>query len=476
MANESLEAIRVARTWLNSRQPYLSMALYSMVLVESRSVPYVGVDRWWRCYWNPDTMRKMPVEMQGSILWHEVWHLLREHALRAESVGIACDGKVVDGLLCELWNYGTDAEINDDAKHEDDINLPEWVIYQKDLGCEDGETAEFYYSAQLKSMKAPPPSTTGGKMGGSSPPVVGPDNAPAPKSGRSPSARIEMDAQGAGGHSEGGKTGAGSSAGNTGMRSFGSASDGVTRSWEKVQDDTTHPGLSSSEAKLIARDVAGQILERSKSRGNTPSGAVRWAQEILTPPKVRWSDEVLTIMRGRCAHVRGCWDYTYSRPSRRQGMSRDIVLPSMYRPKPQVAAIIDTSGSMSDLQTGVAVAELSSLIQRLGIPVHVLSVDAAIHHAVQAFGRVDKKLYGGGGTDMALGIREAVKMRPRPNLIVVFTDGLTGWPAENPGVPVVVVLITDDVISTPEWARTIRVHPSEFVAKETVRFRREGER
>jgi predicted metal-dependent peptidase len=148
----------------------------------------------------------------------------------------------------------------------------------------------------------------------------------------------------------------------------------------------------------------------------------------------------------------------------------------MYRPKPQVAAIIDTSGSMSDLQTGVAVAELSSLIQRLGIPVHVLSVDAAIHHAVQAFGRVDKKLYGGGGTDMALGIREAVKMRPRPNLIVVFTDGLTGWPAENPGVPVVVVLITDDVISTPEWVRTIRVHPSEFVAKETVRFRREGER
>jgi hypothetical protein len=67
-------------------------------------------------------------------------------------------------------------------------------------------------------------------------------------------------------------------------------------------------------------------------------------------------------------------------------------------------------------------------------------------------------------------------MRPRPNLIVVFTDGLTGWPAENPGVPVVVVLITDDVISTPEWVRTIRVHPSEFVAKETVRFRREGER
>lgn len=460
--NDNLEAIRVARTWLNSRQPYLSMALYSMVLVECRSVRYVAVDRWWRCYWNPDNMRKWTVERQGSALWHEVWHLLREHALRAESLGIACDGKVVDTLLCELWNYGTDAEINDDAKHEEDIDLPEWVIYPKHLGCDDGETAEFYYAAQLKKGKTPPPSTANGKMDGTKPLAAGSGNAPAPKSDRSPSAQLAPSAQGAGESipgGVGGKTGSGG----------GSGSDGVTRPWEKAQDDPTHPGVSAGEAKLIAHDVARQILERSKSRGSVPSGAVRWAREILTPPKVRWGDEVLSVLRGRCAHVYGCWDYTYSRPSRRQGMSRDIVLPSMYRPKPQVAAIIDTSGSMSDLQTGVAVAELSSLIQRLGIPVHVLSVDAAVHHAVQAFGKVDKKLFGGGGTDMALGIKEAAKMRPRPNLIVVFTDGETGWPTENPGIPVVVVLITEDAVSTPTWARTIRVHPSEFVAKEPAR-------
>jgi len=441
------EAIRVARTWLNSRQPYLSTALYSMVMVESKSVPIIGVDRWWRCYWNPDTLRRLSVEQQGSCLYHEVWHLLREHSVRAEDLGLSCDGKVVDPFKCRLWNWASDAEINDDARHEQEIDLPEWVIYPEQFGCQDGETAEQYYAALLK--KTPPPFASGGQDDGNQPPGTGTGNAPANSTpDRSSSAQLEKSAQGAG------ETG-------------GSASDGVVRPWEKEFDDQTYPGVSVGEAKLIAHEIAKQILERSDGRGRHPLGAVRWAQEILSPPKVRWGDEVLSVLHGRCAHVYGYWDYTYSRPSRRQGLSRDIIMPSMYRPKPQVAAIIDTSGSMDDRQTGVAVAELSSLIRKLGIPVHVLSVDSVVHHAIQAFGKVDRKLYGGGGTDMGIGIKEAVKLRPQPNLIVVFTDGLTGWPSENPGVPVVIVLVTDNAISTPEWAKTITVNPSEFAVKET---------
>ena len=68
-------------------------------------------------------------------------------------------------------------------------------------------------------------------------------------------------------------------------------------------------------------------------------------------------------------------------------------------------------------------------------------------------------LTGGGGTDMRVGISMAMRARPKPDLIVVITDGETRWPATPPTARVVVALVHTDesAPTTPDWATTVRV-------------------
>jgi hypothetical protein len=51
--------------------------------------------------------------------------------------------------------------------------------------------------------------------------------------------------------------------------------------------------------------------------------------------------------------------------------------------------------------------------------------------------RGDDVAVAGGGTDMTVGIDAALAIRPRPNVIVVLTDGSTTWPDSAVSVPVV---------------------------------------
>ena len=63
---------------------------------------------------------------------------------------------------------------------------------------------------------------------------------------------------------------------------------------------------------------------------------------------------------------------------------------------------------------------------------------------------------------MGEGIAAAVCLRPRPQVIIVLTDGYTPWPAGPPaGVSVVVGLVGLDAVApapeVPRWARAVRI-------------------
>ncbi|MCW2606929.1 MAG: hypothetical protein JWO60_1622, partial [Frankiales bacterium] len=48
---------------------------------------------------------------------------------------------------------------------------------------------------------------------------------------------------------------------------------------------------------------------------------------------------------------------------------------------------------------------------------------------------------------------------PRPQLLVVLTDGRTPWPARPPhGVRVVVALLERSDVVPPAWATVVRAH------------------
>ncbi|NBQ63365.1 MAG: hypothetical protein EBU40_13935, partial [Proteobacteria bacterium] len=65
---------------------------------------------------------------------------------------------------------------------------------------------------------------------------------------------------------------------------------------------------------------------------------------------------------------------------------------------------------------------------------------------------------GGGGTDMRRGIEGASTLTPRPDVVIVLTDGYTPWPSTPPhGMRVVIGLICHywNAPETPSWARSV---------------------
>jgi predicted metal-dependent peptidase len=92
----------------------------------------------------------------------------------------------------------------------------------------------------------------------------------------------------------------------------------------------------------------------------------------------------------------------------------------------------------------------------------VLACDTAVHTVARVASARQLDLVGGGGTDMGEGITAALRLRPRPRVIVVLTDGHTPWPAEAPrDARVVVGLLGRQAPAAPRWAKSVRIDETE---------------
>jgi Mg-chelatase subunit ChlD len=242
----------------------------------------------------------------------------------------------------------------------------------------------------------------------------------------------------------------------------GSCATGQPEPWEDDPPEDGN-GVSRAESEMIRRDVARQIMEHSQGRGNVPGHWTRWADEKLRP-KIDWRKELAAAVRHAVADVAGASDYSYRRPSRRQGQvgNGKVVLPSLRRPVPSVAVVVDTSGSIGDAMLSQALAEVSGILKGLGQRegVHVLACDAEVQACRRVFRPEQVQLAGGGGTDMSAGLEAAAKLKPTPQVAVVITDGYTPWPDTAPRGMKVIVALTGEG-KTPEWAKTIKIEGGE---------------
>lgn len=242
----------------------------------------------------------------------------------------------------------------------------------------------------------------------------------------------------------------------------GSCATGRPEPWEEGKPQEAGgtsevPGVTGIEAELIRRTVAQAIREHSRTRGDIPAGLARWAEEVLRP-RVDWRRVLATEIRRALGSANGRTDYTWRKPSRRQSCFPNIVLPGMHHPTTSIAVVVDTSGSISDEMLNEALAEVRGILDAQGRreAVHVIACDAEVHAVRRVFdARRVRKLPGGGGTDMGRGIAAAMRLRPRPEVIVVITDGFTPWPEEPPRGTTVIVALLDPEGSAPSWARKV---------------------
>jgi predicted metal-dependent peptidase len=383
-----------ARLWAAQRFPYLASVLFASPVVLRPGHGTVSADRHWRLYVDPDRAVGWPVEVLGSLFVIQANHLLREHAERAEALGVAESD-------IGHWNDAADAEINDDLA--DILRLPEGdkVVLPDDFGMQRGRLAEEYFEqVRVESRERESPDRGSGTHGRPQP-----GEEPAPSDG---------------------------------------------------EQET--PGVSSSNADLLRRQAASEIAAEHRRAGNVPAGLVRWAEARLRS-KVDWRRTLAAEIRRCISDVRGQVDYSYRKPSRRSGATPQVVLPALRRPQPEVVVVCDTSASMGDERLEQVLTEVEALLRSVGVGgLAVLSVDTEVQRARRVQQASQVELVGGGGTDMGAGITAALQRRPRPDVIVVLTDGETPWPPAAPrGVRIVVGLMGRRAPAAPAWARSVRI-------------------
>ena len=241
----------------------------------------------------------------------------------------------------------------------------------------------------------------------------------------------------------------------------GSGAHGESPSWEPPPpSDANQSGLDEHEQSLVRQRVASDI---EAAGAEVSVGLRQWALGELTPT-IDWRRELAATLRKAIAAVAGAVDYSYSRPSRRASAVEDVVLASMRQPAVEIAVVIDTSGSVSEELLGSAVVEVDGLLKANGSrSVRFIACDDAVQATSRISSIDDIETFGGGGTDMSVGVAAALDSRQRPHVIVVLTDGFTPWPTEAPRTQVIVgVLATDDAVeppSTPSWATRISIGP-----------------
>ncbi|MFE9093509.1 VWA-like domain-containing protein [Streptomyces sp. NPDC007264] len=217
--------------------------------------------------------------------------------------------------------------------------------------------------------------------------------------------------------------------------------------------------LGPVEAEALRRHTAEAMRAHQRTRGTLPAGWRRWAEEILEPT-VDWRQVLSGAVREAAAWAGGAVDYTYRRPSRRTPALRGAVLPSLRRPLPRVAIVVDTSGSMGEGELAAALGEITGVLREVGVRgnrVAVLACDADVHAVSRVMAAEQVALDGGGGTDMRVGIEAALAMPDRPRIVIVLTDGFTPWPAETLSCRLIAALIGEEAPAPPSWVETVRV-------------------
>lgn len=386
---------RLAAGFLGLRQKleYLSALLDSFVVVQSEHVPTLGVDHLGRFYWNAAYVESLSGEELAGAIWHEAMHVLFDHPARYREIHAACDHT--------CWNFAADLAINTIAQ-DAHVKLPKNGLQPKLFGFPERKTT-LEYLALLNAKVEEQLSKMGKGV------AAGDCGSCAHGGDDKGSQKRDEDGKGGGGEASGG----GADAEGEGL-----------------------PVRTQAEMDAVRRSVAQAAREQaSRNAGSVPGDLLRWAEDLLRPPKVRWQDLLAKVLRGRINVRRGMVDYSYGRMNRRQTWGAgDFILPAMVAPIPTVAVVGDTSGSMGNDELAVVVSEVGGICRALGTPIEFISADCQAHAAVKVSTAkaAARALVGGGGTDFTIGVEAFERLRPRPSLLVYITDGIGGAPAEAP--------------------------------------------
>jgi predicted metal-dependent peptidase len=518
--------VQAARYGLIKQRPYLATATVRLRMVASEACPHaLAASEGWVLYYNPALVEQTELETLVILLRREVERLIRRHARRLKSfpreIAETASAMEIDDDLASEYGERQDWTLPQAMGFEPGRTAEEYAVRLLDLleqqppslsessGRDGGMEGDSGACAGAGAPEgAPEDDSSSGESGNagannassqhSADGGAGADNAssgcPADSSQQadassgcpadsshsshssqqqadggtnaSPSAphgdSVDAQAGDAAAHGDSAAAQAGDAASHApASPPAGSATTGRPAPWE-----TDEEPVSEVEIDQLIETTLQRAAEYAKSRGAQGASMARRYEAASKNKPIPWQRILARyIARGR-VYGMGRLDYSYARPHRRQSVVPDVVLPTLRQPLLDVAVVVDTSGSISDDELGIALREVQAILKRGGVAeMRVVFGDTRIRaearvrtaaEAIKAF----RQVRGGGGTDMGAVVRDVVETsRPKPELVVVITDGETPW--GNPPrarIPIVAVITPRGRRNnTPAWVKEVTI-------------------
>lgn len=254
--------------------------------------------------------------------------------------------------------------------------------------------------------------------------------------------------------SEGGTQGEEGGADSGPARPQGGGGDGASKE-QQGSGAGRPPPLTPQQREELAQQWAQRMAGAAQQalQAGKLSGPMQRLVDALLQPKLPWRSLLARYMTATARD-----DYSYSRPSRREGAA---IMPSMKSHEIKVVVVLDTSGSVADGELSAFVSEVNALKGQIHARVTLLGCDNVLCGAGPwTFEPWDEfqlpaGLTGGGGTDFRPPFEWLARQDSAPDLLVYFTDGQGRYPQQQPHYPVVWLIKGKQ---QPPWGERIQLN------------------
>lgn len=213
--------------------------------------------------------------------------------------------------------------------------------------------------------------------------------------------------------------------------------DGVqTEPDEHQRGDARPPPLSATQREQLSVQWQERLAGAAQLalQAGKLSGSLARLVDHLLQPQLPWRMLLARYMTGIARD-----DYSYMRPSRREGKA---ILPSLRSSHIDIAIALDVSGSIREDELNEFLAEVNAIKGQIqaGITLQVcddkLAADGPWRYEAWEEISLPRSFAGGGGTDFRPVFAWLEHLDRRPDLLVYFTDALGEFPEREPVYPV----------------------------------------
>jgi len=233
---------------------------------------------------------------------------------------------------------------------------------------------------------------------------------------------------------------------------------------EPDQQDSKHDGASgAAEPQPLGASELESLTAQWQQR---LAGAAQQAQQAgklggilgrmvgeLMQPKLPWR---MLLARYMTQYARD--DYSYMRPSRREG---EMILPSLRSAQADIFVVLDSSGSISEQEIDEFMSEINAIKGQLRARIALHACDTVLaNDGPWLFEPWDEfslstTIRGGGGTDFRPIFEWMLRQGREPDLLLYFTDAVGEFPPVEPAFPV--LWLVKGKASVP-WGQRIQLN------------------